>query len=625
MARLFVRIAALASAALLLAGCGGSLRSPHACADWSRGLALGETSFNAPVALYAAPDGRAVHLAWGLVSPQGDGIRYVQVDAHAHVVHDRTLPFVVHSPRNVRLVPDGAGGLLVLWLNGIGEQRRVMAARLDPSGEPSGAVAVASAPAPEADAFSAVAAANGADLFWSHEGAGDARGIYHARLDSTGQPVAPSMRIVEGGISPGAAVGEDGHVHLAWIYEPKAGEEHVFWARFDPDARELQSPREVGKFVGGTKVRPYGPEIALTPSQIYVFWAWERLVAPIYLLSAPDAGQGECHYVALPPANGGALPEEQTLNLPIFVRPAYVPAQGAYAYSTLAQPVRDADRLVEVYGPLPGIRTTMPGASIPPQYTQLVDVNSMAVYMPAAAPGQRAEAAVSVVFLTATKREQHLVVGVAYLADGALKGYQIAGRTATEAVRPTLAADDRGHLHLAWLEPGGVRRYTVYYASTAPETRAALNALTLRDVGEALMQGLWNVVEAVGLFPMAFLALLAPMIWIVAYLVARAEGSLAFRGPRIALAVAILLYIPAKFFLLPPGLLSFPPFWNRIPQAFADALVVGVPVVILCAALGVMALYVRRSEGRSLLAAYLVFAATDAFLTVALYAPGFLE
>jgi hypothetical protein len=38
-----------------------------------------------------------------------------------------------------------------------------------------------------------------------------------------------------------------------------------------------------------------------------------------------------------------------------------------------------------------------------------------------------------------------------------------------------------------------------------------------------------------------------------------------------------------------------------------------------------MALYVRRAESRSLLAAYLIFGVTDAFLTVALYAPGFLE
>ncbi len=624
MAKRFFRIAVLVLAAVLLAGCGGPLRSPQACSDWSRGLAVGATSFNAPVALYAAPDGSAVHLAWGEVSAEGDGIRYVRLNAQAQVVRDYILPFPVRSPRNVRLVSDGAGDLTLLWLDGIGEQRQVMAARLDSAGEPLGAPVQVSLPPPEADGFSATAA-DGVHVFWSHEGTGEARGIYHVRLDATGRPTTPGVRIVAGGISPGAATDADGRVHLAWIYEPKSGEEHVFYARFDPDTRELESAREVGTLVGGTKTRIYGPEVGLTHSHAYVFWSWERLIAPIYLLSAPEAGQGECHYMALPLAEGGAPPEEQTLNLPILTRPTYVPAAGAYAYSALAQPVSDANRLVQVYGPLPAIRTTMPGASMPPRYTQLVDINSMAVYMPAPAAGARDEAAVGVVFLTATKRSQHLVIGVAYLADGALKGYQIAGRTATQSIRPTLAADERGHLHLAWLEPAGVRRYAVYYAGTAPETRAALGRLTLRDVGDALLQGIWGVVEAVSLFPMAFLALLAPLVWVVAYLLAKAEGSLRFRGSRIALAVAILLYIPAKFFLLPPDLLSFPPLSDRLPPTAANALVIGLPVAILCAALGVMMLYVRRAEGRSLLAAYLVFGATDAFLTIALYAPGFLE
>lgn len=625
MARLFVRIAIVLSAAVLLAGCRGPLRSPRACSDWSRGLAVGATSFNGPVALYAVPDGSATHLAWGEVSPQGDGIRHVQLNPQAQIVRDRILPFAVHSPRNVRLVPDSAGGLILLWLDGIGEARRVLAARLDSAGEPAGAPVVVSAPAPEADGFAVVSAAGGVDLFWSHEGAGNARGIYHVRLDSAAHPATPSVRLAPGGISPGAAVGPDGRVHLAWIHEPKPDEEHVLYARFDPSTRELEPPREVAQFVGGTKVRIYGPEVVLTRNHAYVFWAWERLVSPIYLLSAPEAGEGECHYAALPLNGNGPQPTEQTLNLPIIAEPTYAPAVGDYDYTELAQPVRDADRLLQVYGPLPGIRTTMPGASIPPRYTQWVGVNSMAVYMPAPAAGLRNEAAVSVAFLTATKRAQHLVVGVAYLADGALKGYQIAGRTETEAIRPTLAADERGHLHLAWLEPGGVRRYVVYYASTAPETREALGRLTWRDVGDAVLQGLWQVVQAVSLFPMAFLSLLLPLVWVVIYMVATAEASLRFRGPRIALAVAILLYIPAKFFLLPPDLLSFPPFWDRVPQAAANALLIGLPVLILCAALGAMVLYVRRAESRSLLAAYLVFGATDAFLTVALYAPGFLE
>lgn len=625
MARMSFRMAILLALAVLLTGCGGPQRSPRPCADWSRGLVVGATSLNAPVALCVAPDGSAIHLAWGEVSPQGDGIRYVQLNPQAQIVHDRVLPFAVHSPRNVRLVSDGRGGLLLLWLNGTGADRQVLAARLDAAGEVVGTPAQVCTSAPEADAFAVTTGPGGTDLFWSHDGAGEARGIYHVRLDSTGRPATLCTRILPGGISPDAATGHDHYVHLAWIHEPKPGEEHVFYARFDPDTQKLESPHEAGTFVGDSKVRIYGPRIALTRTHAYVFWAWERLVTPIYLLSTPEAGEGECHYVALPLGEGDQPSEERVLNVPIAARPTYVPAAGAYAYSALAEPARDENTLVQVYGPLPWIRTTMPGASVPPRYMQQVNITSMAVHSPAPATGSGDELAVSVVFLIATKRSQNLVIGVAYLSDSVLKGYQIAGRTMTQAIRPTLVADGRGHLHLAWLEPGGVRRYVVYYASTAPETQAALGQLTLRDVGDTLLQGLWRIVEAVSLFPMAFLALLAPLVWIVVYLVATAEGSLRFRGPRIALAVAMLLYIPAKFFLLPPDLLLFPPFSGQLSPAWANVLIIGLPVVLLCVALGVMVLYVKRAEARSLLAAYLVFGATDAFLTIALYAPGFLE
>lgn len=193
----------------------------------------------------------------------------------------------------------------------------------------------------------------------------------------------------------------------------------------------------------------------------------------------------------------------------------------------------------------------MPGASVPPRYTRQVRIHSMAVHSPAPVARLGDELAVSVVFLTATKRSQNLVIGVAYLSDGVLKGYQVAGRTMTQAIRPTLM--------------------------------------------------------------------------IVAYLVATAEGSLPFRGPRIALAAAVLLYIPAKFFLLPPGLLSFPPFSDQLSPAWANVLVIGLPVAILCAAPGGMVLYVKHAKAPSLLAAYLVFGTTDAFLTIALYAPMPLE
>ncbi len=571
--------------AVLAAGCAtGPARSPMAGPDWSRGILVGECSFNDTVAVYP-DDGGLTHLAWGRVAPSGDRIRYVRLDAQATVLQERDLPLAVQSPRQVRLLPDGQGGLILCWMNGVSDGRRLLAAHLDPAGEVLAGPTPASGLEVEVNEYVAVPAAGGADVFWSHKG-GPSGGLYYLRLDRTARPAAPSRLLVPGAIGPDAQAAGDGRVHLTWIYEPGYSEENVYYAAFDPARQEMGAPVQVGHFSLSPKASRYGPVLALSKDWVHIAWSWEHLASG----SQSAAGEAQCRYVSFPIGNPTGA-QERPLAVPSNPRPAYAATQGAFAYSRLAG---------------------------------LEGQGSDLVYMPNAAPGQRDEAALGVAFETSTRNRSRVQIGVVYINQAAAKGYQVAGASDILAMRPVLAADRQNQVHAAWLEPAGFNRYRVYYASMDPAARAALGRLGLDDVVAAAYAAAWALVQSMSLFPLGFVWLFPPFVWVMLFHLFKPDGELFRRGPQVALAIAILLYTFDKFFVLPANFVGAAPFLDRLSPAVADVFVVALPAAILLAALGALGLYVRRREAPTLLMAYLVFGATDTLLTFLLYARGIL-
>lgn len=582
---ILIILAGLAVAGLV-AGCATQRpRSKLAGPDWSRGVQVGECSVNDLVALYAEPDGERVHLAWGRVSTAGDHLRYVQLDGRAQVAQDHALSVAVRSPRQVRLVPDGEEGLILCYLSGVSEGRRLFALHLDRSGQPLGEAVQVPGPELEVDEYALVPSARGAEVFWSHN-ARATRGLYHVALDHSGRALAPSQLIVEGGISPDARIDRQGKVHLAWVHEPGYFEENVYYAVFDPEARALGSPLRVGFFLLNPRATRFGPVVGLESDRAYVLWSWEHLVSG----ATTTAGEAECRYVAIP-FGASEEPQERTLALPASARPPYAPARGAYAYTQLAPA----------------------GAGM-----------SGLIYMPSPVAGQHQEVATVVGFQASTRTRSYLQIGVVYLAGGEVKGYQAAARGGQVLMRPGLETDGEGHLHLAWLEPAGINRYQVYYASTRPGVRAALGRLGQQDVVEAAYEVAWRAAQMMSMFPIGIVWLFLPLVWVIGYYVVRPDGQLDMRGPRIALGIAIAIYLFSKYFLLPAGFMEAAPFVDRVSPAAADAIRFGLPAGILAVALGALGLYVRRAEDRSLFGAYFVFAATDALVTFIFYAPGVL-
>ncbi|MDI7277218.1 MAG: hypothetical protein QME94_14680 [Anaerolineae bacterium] len=612
------------SLACLVTACAPTpARTQAAGPDWSRGVLLGESSFNEAVGFHAEADGERVHLAWGEVSGAGDRIRYLQLDGEATVVRDIALPLPVRSPHQLRLLPDGQGGLVMCYLSGIAESRRLHSAHLDSDGQVLARAEEISGLSPEVDDYTAVATPSGIEVFWSNEWL-RTRGLYHLRMDRSGAPLTPSRLLVPGGYAPHAQLDRDGRLHLTWLQEPGYYEMKVYYATYDIGQSTLGEPALVASFNLRSKATRYGPVLALSEDRVHIFWSWQYM-APggLYFGSDALAGEGELHYVSFP-TGAPEQAEGRTLVLRADVRPHYGPAQGIYAYSQLA-PTGPGGGQVTVDIAPPGPWLPMRLVSLYRERDEKCGIGTSLVCMPAPAPGQRDEVALGLVLLTSTRSRTSLQIGVAYLADGEEKGYQLAARGRRALVRPVLAADERGQLHLAWLESAGFNRYQVYYASTRPEVRRALGRPGADDV-VTVLQGLgWNLVQAASIMPASILWVFLPLILLLGYSWLRPEARLGRAGPSIALAAAILLHVLGKLFLLPANIIAAAPLVERLPASVVEVYQFALPAAVLFASLGALALYGKRSQNRSLLVAYLVFAGSDVLLTSLLYAPGMLS
>ena len=124
--------------------------------------------------------------------------------------------------------------------------------------------------------------------------------------------------------------------------------------------------------------------------------------------------------------------------------------------------------------------------------------------------------------------------------------------------------------------------------------------------------------------PILLLWASASFLWIVVFYVIKVEGGMERRASQVAFAVAVLLYLFSKLFLL-PQVLFYAPFADRVPSNLQFIPVLGIPLLTLLVALGAVWLYFRKRQFRSLFASYLIFVTVDALLSLVIYIPRWLE
>jgi len=601
---------------LILGGCDvTSDRSDKPSPDWSRGLRIGVASVNQPVALQVDGEGHA-HLVWYTKTEEVSKLHYAQLDDQAKVVVERDLDISLPDPDRPQLLLDRRGNMHLAWLaredgvkslfhfllgyDGEALPETTNYTRLSPpsipptSGRDKGG---------EVEGYQMCLGQEGRiEVFWSAK-----EGIVHLRLDERGDVISSPTLIVPQGTDPSAQVDRSGTIHLAWLQEPASQVKELYYGLYE-SGKPVKGIK-LTQFGKGVNVVLRGPVLGLDTEYVYIFWSLEHR-------AGLRAGTARLYYVSFPLGQPSLRPRSGQAHLaPALIRipnrePVYVSSQGEYKTRWLAHSLEkwDSDFLA-----MPSVV----GGQQQRTLNELAVVfNVRVTFGLKAALEEPREVPVGPGF------KPKIQLAMAIFSEGEMKGYQLAARTGSVSLWPNLVVDPASNLHLAWIDTAGFGRYDVYYASTSPEAKAWLDRTSPQDVLLKAAELGFGVLSGVALLPLAGFWVLPPLIWVGLFYLLVGEEELELRRVKVALGIAIALYMGAKL-VLPPGFLFYVPFLDQVPPQFSWALVFGVPLLILALALSVMYARTRRTEGATLFPAFLVFALTDALLSLAIYAPSF--
>jgi hypothetical protein len=579
----------LVGAILGLAGCqSNNRRSERANRDWSRGTEVGLAAINDRVSLAMTPGGNETYLVW-IAEPKAEGgasLRFARLNRAGNVVEQHDLPLDVASPTQAEVILDQGGTLHLTWVDRIGgDARGLFYAHLDRTGQLLSDARPLSLPGVTVEAYAVgPLAAGGIALFWSTQ-EGASAGLYYAECDSAGEIRVPNQSLGRKGLEPTFRVDQAGLIHLAWQEEPTRGERHVYYATFDASTHALNKPTEIAVLTSTSDQSGNRTCLGLTTSDVYVFWSYERRGSG----NAPPAA--ESFYVAFPMGQPEAVSSPKQVTIPAFADPVYAQQASAFRVRELAPSTQDDSS------------------------------SSSFVYLPWTTQGQRADLAVAFVVQVASRTRSTTQIVLTLWSGRQAKGYQIIGHTRTASLKPTLWVDEENDLHLSWIDTAGFGQYEVYYASTSADARANLNRTNVQDVLIAILGVLWGGVQALSLLPVTLIWTFVPVILIVIYLFLRVEDDLARGDSRLMLAVAILAYLLIKYFFRPNWLtlLALPRSWS---PSLVNILTIAIPLLITGLAGLLTWLYMRRRDFASLLPTFCIFAGCDMLITVLVYAPG---
>ena len=565
--------------------------------DWSRGLRLGQTGLRQPVALQVDAN-RHVHMVWndlGLPSR----LRYVHLGREGHVLLNEQLDIDQPNLRRPQLLVDGRNRLHLAWLSRQEGVQKLYHTLVGPDGQ-TGAWMPVSNENRDVTGFQMYLAPGGEAAFvWAEKRDDGGSTIVHVLA----QEPSTAVTLVKGGIDPYVLADGMGTVHLIWLTENALTARTIYYAELVDALRPGLRPaygQKLADFVfpeGGTY---YGPVLGVDERNVYVIWSVQNLGGGLTPTSAFS------FYVTFQVGayeqSGAAVPQTRSLGIPDDVQPGYKKrphAPGGYGFTELA-PLSD-------------------GASGGSEF----------VNTPATASSQRSELSVALSVLTSSRADSQIRLATAILQEGEPVGYQLASKSLTASLMPSIAADghigDGGQevgLHLAWLDTAGFREFDVYYATTAPEARRWLDRTSTDDLVMRAAALVFGVLSGLGLLPIAGIWTFPAMVCVVLFFILTGEEEMTRTRTKVGFALAIVLYVSVKILLL-PGLYVGTPFLHQVPPGWAIVLGIAVPTLILGMALAAVYIYARRAARATIFAAYLVFALVDVVLTLVLYSPGF--
>ncbi len=553
---------------LTLSGCDvTSDQSDKPSPDWSRGLRLGVSPLNQPVALQIDGEGHA-HLVWYTRLEEVSKLHYAQLDDQAKVVVERDLDIPLSDPHRPQLLLDRRGNMHLALLAREGGVKSLFHLLLGYDGEALSEPIRLSLPGKELESYQMCLGQEGrVEVFGS-----DKEGIYHISLDEGGDVISAPTLIIPQGINPSAQVDHSGTIHLAWAQETPSQGPMLHYAAFQ--VPEPVSGTRLARLGIVPEAALYGPLLGLDMDNVYIFWSLEQR-------AGLEVGTARSYYVSFPPGQPSLLtPTRINVGNSDFVTmPSVAGGQRSEVAATFNTYVSSG---LKAYFEQP----------------KMVEMGPVGI---------------------AFRPEMQLAQAV--FAEGEMMGYQLAAKTDSASLRPNLQADPASNLHLTWLDTAGFGRYDVYYASTSPPAKAWLDRTRPKDVLLEAADLALGMLSGVALLPFVVLWIFLPLLLLVLFYVFVGEEELELKRVKVILGIAIALYTGAKLVSLPSSLL-YVPFLDQVSPQLSSALVSGVPLLILALALAAIYVYTRRADRATLFPAFLIFALTDSLLSMAIYAPG---
>jgi len=562
------------------------LRTPRASEAWSRGRLLGVTPVNVRVDLQAAPDG-GVFLSWVDLDER---LHVVRVGARGQVIADRTPALGAQIPREPHFLAGPEGAVHLIWRE-TGEGRSLLTyAQLN------SAASVQVGPFPLSLAGDEVRSPHlafnrqgGVEVFWTGQA-----GIYWATLSARGEMQGEPVLLVKDGGDVSVQVDQEGIFHLAWLQEIGQNVEVVYYASLNPEHKDLSQPEEVTRLFLRPGQLMQSLVIGMDTHIGYILWVIQDMR---YITSSAQ--------YAFFPLEIPRQKKVRDLQLDKGGNPLSLwaaPGQYEKLLLALTETVMTPDG--------PGLQIgviTLRGEQSPGDYVWAAVGNRLSTDSRLAdlRLGDWVQIASPIALHVYANNPQLAIRYSPFVPSDWPEDQIVVTASDYPSLKPSLAVDAQGNLHLSWLETGGFGVYRVAYASTTSEVKQAYNRLTVWDVTDRVMGIAMQFFLAVGLTPvLAIYWSLFPLMWLLLYLLFTGHESLTVPGARVAFGVSVLLEVISTYLVYPHR--------NRMSPVLQWT----VPLATAAVALLLALLYLRKRDEKPLFGAFFVFAIANGLLQV---------
>ncbi|MCB9421506.1 MAG: hypothetical protein H6667_17005 [Ardenticatenaceae bacterium] len=547
---------------------------------WSHGLPLQETRIGDPVAM-TLDDAGGMYLLFVTAVNNELSPKIMALNRQAELMWEQILPVTLSQPDKPVLLWHGQL-LNLFWM----ASNHLFQAQVDTSGhilqEPhqlSGEEAV--------DTFDVALSPNKEITVW-YAGPRHDPGIYFL---PTGNLAGEAVLVDAEGIRPSIQYDSAGNLHTSWVHYPPGYSDTTYFYAVYADG-VFEAGRETAVYQPALKLTDImtGPWLALDNQKVYLVWN-------ISVRTGPEAGKILTEFLTFPPGQPEQVSGRQAIIVPGIAEITYdYEPDGGLAAGKRVWPI-------DVY----------------PTTTAVTDPAILTTNQPVLELAIAFDAIIQYEF-----RKERGQVGVIYLQDGQVNGYQLLSFTPNASVMPTIINDSAGNLYLTWLERAESGGFQIYFASTALDLIEALSGITTGDFSRITRETGFGLLSGAVLSPiLVALWSLLPMIVLYATSILRRgqPGKRIMAGTVISLLLAIAAYWLVKLATI-PGIRSYVPFSAWIPGIatwLQLPLQIIVPISTTLIGLATAWYFTYRRNSESIMNFLFIFTAVDGLLTMAVY------